>query len=42
MFLDKEGEKKKYHTDIPMTKKILGLAVINTDTGTVAVDGVLA
>jgi hypothetical protein len=42
MFLDKEGDKKKYHTDIPMTTKVSGLAVISTDIGTVAVDGVLA
>ena len=41
MFFDNEGEKKKYYTVIPMTTKVLGLAVINTDTGTVAVDGVL-
>lgn len=42
MFLDSKGEKKKYYTVIPMTTKALGLAVINTDTGTIAVDGVLA
>jgi len=35
-------EEKKYYTVIPMTTKVLGLTVINTDTGTVAVDGVLA
>lgn len=42
MFLDNEGEKKKYYTVIQMATKVLGLAVINTDTGTIAVDGVLA
>lgn len=42
MFLDNEGEKNKCYTVIPMTTKVLGLAVINTDSGTVAVDGVLA
>lgn len=40
MFLD-EGEKNKYYAVIPMTTKVLGRTVINTDSGTAAVDGVL-
>jgi hypothetical protein len=36
MLFNKEADKNKYHTDIPMTTKVSGLAVINTDTATVA------